>query len=138
MLSLRSLTRSHWVQRATGIAAAHYLRLVWKTTRFSVEPGDVYERLPNYAPLSRACGHGPGALTRISHAVTAESAQIALGPEGNGDSSRALSARGLEDRAVRRRAGGCLRAAAELCADHPGVPARAAFPDAIHQAEGDA
>ena len=63
MLSLRNLTRSHWVQRATGIAAAHYLRLVWQTTRFSVEPVDVYERLPNYAPLILAFWHGQHFLT---------------------------------------------------------------------------
>ncbi len=63
MLSLRNLTRSHWVQKATGIAAAHYLRLVWKTTRFSVEPADVYDRLPNYAPLILAFWHGQHFLT---------------------------------------------------------------------------
>jgi lysophospholipid acyltransferase (LPLAT)-like uncharacterized protein len=63
MLSLRNLTRSQWVQRATGIAAAHYLRLVWQTTRFSVEPVDVYERLPNYAPLILAFWHGQHFLT---------------------------------------------------------------------------
>ena len=63
MLSLRNLTRSHWVQKATGIAAAHYLRLVWKTTRFSVEPADVYDRLPNYATLILAFWHGQHFLT---------------------------------------------------------------------------
>jgi lysophospholipid acyltransferase (LPLAT)-like uncharacterized protein len=63
MLSLRNLTMSHWVQKATGIAAAHYLRLVWKTTRFSVEPADVYDRLPNYAPLILAFWHGQHFLT---------------------------------------------------------------------------
>lgn len=63
MLSLRNLTRSHWVQRATGVAAAHYLRLVWQTTRFSVEPADVYDRLPNYAPLILAFWHGQHFLT---------------------------------------------------------------------------
>jgi lysophospholipid acyltransferase (LPLAT)-like uncharacterized protein len=63
MLSLRQLTRSHWVQRATGIAAAHYLRFVWQTTRFSVEPADVYERIYHYAPLILAFWHGQHFLT---------------------------------------------------------------------------
>ena len=63
MLSLRELTRSHRIQRATGIAAARYLRFVWQTTRFSVEPADVYDRLPQYAPLILAFWHGQHFLT---------------------------------------------------------------------------
>ena len=63
MLSLRELIRSQWVQRATGIAAAHYLRLVWRTTRFIVEPPDVYDRIPQYAPLILAFWHGQHFLT---------------------------------------------------------------------------
>ena len=63
MLSMRELTRSPRAQRATGIAAAHYLRFVWWTTRFSVEPADVYEKLPQYAPLILAFWHGQHFLT---------------------------------------------------------------------------
>ena len=63
MLSLRELTRSQRVQRATGLAVAHYLRLVWQTTRFSVEPADVYDRIPQYAPLILAFWHGQHFLT---------------------------------------------------------------------------
>ncbi len=58
MLSLRELTRSQWVQRATGVAAAHYLRLVWLTTRFSNDPVDVYERIPKLTPIILAFWHG--------------------------------------------------------------------------------
>ena len=58
MLSLRELTRSQWVQRATGLAAAHYLRLVWQTTRFSIEPADAYDRIPRHAPIILAFWHG--------------------------------------------------------------------------------
>ena len=58
MLSLRELTRSQWVQSATGLAAAHYLRLVWQTTRFTLEPADVYERIPKHAPIILAMWHG--------------------------------------------------------------------------------
>ena len=63
MLSLRELTRSQWVQRATGLTAAHYLRLVWKTTRFTVEPSDAYERIPQHAPIILAFWHGQHFLT---------------------------------------------------------------------------
>ena len=63
MLSLRELTRSQWVQRATGIAAAHYLRFVWQTSRFTVEPADAYDRIPQYAPLILAFWHGQHFMT---------------------------------------------------------------------------
>jgi lysophospholipid acyltransferase (LPLAT)-like uncharacterized protein len=63
MLSLRELTRSQWAQRATGVAAAYYLRLVWYTTRFAVEPHDAYERIPKHAPIILAMWHGQHFLT---------------------------------------------------------------------------
>jgi lysophospholipid acyltransferase (LPLAT)-like uncharacterized protein len=63
MPSLRELTRSLWVQRASGLAAAHYLRLVWHTTRFAVEPADIYDRIPRYAPIILAMWHGQHLLT---------------------------------------------------------------------------
>jgi lysophospholipid acyltransferase (LPLAT)-like uncharacterized protein len=63
MLSLRKLTRSHRVQRASGLLAAHYLRLVWYTTRFNIEPIDAYERIPRHAPIILAFWHGQHFLT---------------------------------------------------------------------------
>jgi lysophospholipid acyltransferase (LPLAT)-like uncharacterized protein len=63
MLSLRELTRSLWVQRAAGVAAAHYLRLVWYTTRVVVDPPDIYERLPHHAPIILTMWHGQHFLT---------------------------------------------------------------------------
>jgi lysophospholipid acyltransferase (LPLAT)-like uncharacterized protein len=63
MTSFRELTRSQWVQRASGLAAAHYLRFVWMTTSVTTEPADCYERLPDYAPLIMAMWHGQHFLT---------------------------------------------------------------------------
>jgi lysophospholipid acyltransferase (LPLAT)-like uncharacterized protein len=63
MVSLRQLTSSPRIQRAVGLAAAHYLRLVWHTTRFSVEPPDALERIPQHAPLILAFWHGQHFLT---------------------------------------------------------------------------
>jgi lysophospholipid acyltransferase (LPLAT)-like uncharacterized protein len=63
MLSLRELTRSPWAQRAAGLAAAHYLRLVWYTTRFVMEPADASERIPKQAPIILAMWHGQHFLT---------------------------------------------------------------------------
>jgi hypothetical protein len=40
---LKRIGRQRWFQASLGALAAGYLRLVWKTTRFRVEPPDVYE-----------------------------------------------------------------------------------------------
>jgi len=58
MLSFKQLARTRRVQRTTGLAAAHYLRLVWHTTRFINEPADALERIPNHAPIIVAMWHG--------------------------------------------------------------------------------
>lgn len=63
MLSLRQLTHSPSFQRAAGATAAQYLRLVWRTTRFAVEPADALERIPKHAPLILAFWHGQHFLT---------------------------------------------------------------------------
>jgi lysophospholipid acyltransferase (LPLAT)-like uncharacterized protein len=55
---LRQLRRTRWVQTAIGLAAAHYLRLVWQTTRFTVEPADAYDQIPRHAPIIVAMWHG--------------------------------------------------------------------------------
>ena len=63
MLSLRGITRSSGAQKAIGWIAAQYLRFVWLTTRFSVEPLDIYERLPKHARIILAFWHGQHFLT---------------------------------------------------------------------------
>ena len=63
MVSLRKLTHAPQFQRAAGVAAAQYLRLVWHTTRFTVEPPDALERIPHHAPLILAFWHGQHFLT---------------------------------------------------------------------------
>ena len=45
-------------QKTAGIVAAEYLRLVWKTTRFVVEPEDIYEQFERDAPVIIAMWHG--------------------------------------------------------------------------------
>src|SRR5690242_6718040 len=58
MLSWRRIARSPGVQKGIGIAAAEYLRLVWHTTRFQVEPADIYERVVPDLPVILAMWHG--------------------------------------------------------------------------------
>jgi len=54
----RRLKNKRWVQTTVGVLAAEYLRLVWKTSRFIVEPADFYERAEPEQPLIIAMWHG--------------------------------------------------------------------------------
>jgi lysophospholipid acyltransferase (LPLAT)-like uncharacterized protein len=58
MLSWRRIARSRGMQKSIGITAAEYLRFVWNTTRFQVEPADIYERVVPDLPVILAMWHG--------------------------------------------------------------------------------
>src|SRR5215210_3718693 len=58
MLSWRRIARSRGMQKSIGIAAAEYLRFVWNTTRFQVEPPDIYEQVGPDLPVILAMWHG--------------------------------------------------------------------------------
>ncbi len=47
-----------WFQKTVGVAAAEYLRLVWKTSRFAMEPADPYQLYDAEQPLILAMWHG--------------------------------------------------------------------------------
>jgi lysophospholipid acyltransferase (LPLAT)-like uncharacterized protein len=55
---IKRLTHSQIVQAGIGIAAAEYLRLVWKTSKVIVEPADIYERMTPQLPVIIAMWHG--------------------------------------------------------------------------------
>ena len=46
------------MQKSIGIAAAEYLRFVWNTTRFQVEPPDIYEQVGPDLPVILTMWHG--------------------------------------------------------------------------------
>jgi len=56
--ALRNLGRAAWVQQAVGFVAAEFLRLVWRTNRFVLDPPDIYERLEPDMPVIVAFWHG--------------------------------------------------------------------------------
>jgi lysophospholipid acyltransferase (LPLAT)-like uncharacterized protein len=58
MALLKRIARARWMQTAIGVSAAQYLRLVWYTSRFVVEPADIYERLEPELPVIFAFWHG--------------------------------------------------------------------------------
>src|SRR5215470_18521816 len=58
MLSSRRIARSPVVQRFIGLLAAEYLRLVWRTSRLTIEPADLYESVEPHQPVIVAMWHG--------------------------------------------------------------------------------
>ena len=60
---LRNVLRSSWLQRAVGFLAAEYLRLVWRTNKFSFDPPEVYEIVEPQQPAIFAFWHGQHFMT---------------------------------------------------------------------------
>lgn len=60
---LRNWLRSAWLQRAIGVAAAEYLRLVWRTNRFTFDPENVYDLVEPEMPVILAFWHGQHLMT---------------------------------------------------------------------------
>jgi lysophospholipid acyltransferase (LPLAT)-like uncharacterized protein len=58
MVSLSGIGRSPWAQKTVGVLAAEYLRFVWWTNRFTIEPADFYERSVPDIPFIVAMWHG--------------------------------------------------------------------------------
>jgi lysophospholipid acyltransferase (LPLAT)-like uncharacterized protein len=54
----RRLTQKRWVQKTIGVAAAEYLRLVWMTSRFTMEPADPHRLYKHEQPFILAMWHG--------------------------------------------------------------------------------
>ena len=55
---IRNGLRSSWFQRAAGFLAAEFLRLVWWTNRFSIEPPDIYAQVEPRLPAILVFWHG--------------------------------------------------------------------------------
>ena len=54
----KDIGRQRWAKVALGVAAAEYLRFVGLTSRFAVEPADIYERVAADQPIILALWHG--------------------------------------------------------------------------------
>jgi lysophospholipid acyltransferase (LPLAT)-like uncharacterized protein len=55
---VRRITHSRAFQYALGTGGAHYLRLVWATSRVTMEPPDLYELIEPELPVIIAMWHG--------------------------------------------------------------------------------
>jgi lysophospholipid acyltransferase (LPLAT)-like uncharacterized protein len=63
MLSSRRIAQTPAVQKAIGVLAAEYLRLVWWTNRLVLEPADFYERVAPELPVIVGFWHGQHFMT---------------------------------------------------------------------------
>jgi lysophospholipid acyltransferase (LPLAT)-like uncharacterized protein len=66
----RHIGRQRWVRVATGVAAAEYVRFVAMTSRFTLEPTDLFERAEADMPIIVAFWHGQHLLGPIARKVT--------------------------------------------------------------------
>lgn len=54
----RSLRKSNFTRQLLGRVVAAYLRLVWKTQRVTLEPGDIYDWIDGEMPIILTFWHG--------------------------------------------------------------------------------
>jgi lysophospholipid acyltransferase (LPLAT)-like uncharacterized protein len=82
---LRNTLRSSWFQRAAGFLAAEYLRLVWRTNRFTIEPENVYERVERQMPAIFAFWHGEHFLTPFIKTKESHVAKVLISLHRDGE-----------------------------------------------------
>jgi len=56
--SKKRILAAPWFQKTAGNLVAEYIRLVWKTGRFILEPENIYERIGREQPVIAAMWHG--------------------------------------------------------------------------------
>jgi len=65
----RRIGEQRWTKVTIGFVAAEYLRLVGMTTRFTLEPADIYERGERDMPIILAFWHGQHLLAPMARKV---------------------------------------------------------------------
>jgi len=65
----RRIGEQRWANATIGIVAAEYLRFVGMTTRFTLEPADVYERGERDMPIILAFWHGQHLLAPVARKI---------------------------------------------------------------------
>lgn len=82
---LRNTLRSSWFQRAVGVLAAEYLRLVWRTNKFAFEPPDVYPRVEPRMPAIFAFWHGQHLMTPFLKVKESYRAKVLISRHRDGE-----------------------------------------------------
>jgi lysophospholipid acyltransferase (LPLAT)-like uncharacterized protein len=82
---LRDLLRSSWAQRALGVLAAEYLRLVWLTNRFTYDPPDVYDTIEPRQPVILVFWHGQHFMTPFIKTKKGHRAKVLISRHRDGE-----------------------------------------------------
>ena len=82
---LRDIVRSSWLQRTLGLLAAQYLRLVWRTNKFSFDPPDVYEIVEPQMPAIFAFWHGQHFMTPFIKTKDSHRARVLISLHRDGE-----------------------------------------------------
>jgi lysophospholipid acyltransferase (LPLAT)-like uncharacterized protein len=81
----RDLLRSPRVQRALGVLAAEYLRLVWRTNRFSFDPANVYDLVEPAMPAIFVFWHGQHFMTPFIKTKESYRAKVLISRHRDGE-----------------------------------------------------
>jgi lysophospholipid acyltransferase (LPLAT)-like uncharacterized protein len=82
---LRDLLRSPWVQRALGVLAAEYLRLVWLTNRFGYDPANIYDLVEPEMPAIFVFWHGQHFITPFIKTKESYRAKVLISRHRDGE-----------------------------------------------------
>jgi lysophospholipid acyltransferase (LPLAT)-like uncharacterized protein len=82
---LRNILRSGWFQRAVGVLAAEYLRLVWRTNRFTFEPPQVYDLVEPRQPAIFVFWHGQHFMTPFIRTKKEHRAKVLISRHRDGE-----------------------------------------------------
>jgi lysophospholipid acyltransferase (LPLAT)-like uncharacterized protein len=82
---IRNVLRSSWFQRAVGSLTAEFLRLVFRTNRFSFDPPDVYDLIEPQLPAIFAFWHGQHFLTPFIKTKDIHRAKVLISRHRDGE-----------------------------------------------------
>jgi lysophospholipid acyltransferase (LPLAT)-like uncharacterized protein len=82
---LRDTLRSSWFQRAVGFLAAEYLRLVWRTNKFTIDPPHVYDMVEPRQPAIFAFWHGQHFMTPFIRTKESHRAKVLISRHRDGE-----------------------------------------------------
>jgi lysophospholipid acyltransferase (LPLAT)-like uncharacterized protein len=82
---IRNVLRSSLVQRAVGLFAAEFLRLVWLTNKFSFDPPDVYDIVEPDMPAIFAFWHGQHFMTPFIKTKDIHRAKVLISRHRDGE-----------------------------------------------------
>jgi lysophospholipid acyltransferase (LPLAT)-like uncharacterized protein len=82
---IRNVLRSSWFQRAVGSLTAEFLRLVFRTNRFSFDPPDVYDLVEPQMPAIFAFWHGQHFLTPFMKTKDIHRAKVLISRHRDGE-----------------------------------------------------